>query len=139
GGGMGGGREGSRGGGGAGPWPRGALPFSRLPWGRAVTAAYGLFLLLRATRLLDSWRRTRRLLGRAEAAPPALAAVGAACAAAFGREMRLRLSREVSAPMTFGLRRPVIVLPEAYARSAGHEALRGALAHELAHVARRDR
>src|SRR6202008_4510701 len=50
----------------------------------------------------------------------------------------LRVSPDVAAPMTFGVLRPVIVLPEALARDADRSALRGVLVHELAHVQRRD-
>jgi len=121
-----------------GPWLTVPLAFSTLPWGRGVAAGYGLFLLLRSVRLLTAWRRTQQLLRRAQPAPAALAAAGAECAAAFGRDVELRLSAEVSAPMTFGVRRAVVVLPAAYALTASREGLSGALAHELAHIVRRD-
>jgi beta-lactamase regulating signal transducer with metallopeptidase domain len=103
-----------------------------------VAGAYLLFVLARAVRLATAWRRTRRLIRRAEAAPATLARPLADCAVAFGRDPEVRVSSEIAAPMTFGLRRPLIVLPSRFAGSAVADALRGALAHELSHVVRHD-
>jgi beta-lactamase regulating signal transducer with metallopeptidase domain len=106
--------------------------------GRAAAAAYLLFLLVRAIRLAAGWQRTGRLVRGSVPAPAHVLGAAAECGVAFGREPDVRVSSEVAAPMTFGVRRPVIVLPARFARGAGTETLRGALAHELAHVVRRD-
>ncbi len=52
-------------------------------------------------------------------------------------EVRLGISSEVAVPVTFGWRRPVVLLPEA-ARGWEEAQLREALLHELAHVRRHD-
>lgn len=52
-------------------------------------------------------------------------------------EVRLGISPAVAVPVTFGWRRPVVLLPEA-ARGWEEAQLREALLHELAHVRRHD-
>ena len=106
--------------------------------GRTAAIAYLLFLLIKAVRLRRAWRRTEGLVRRAEAASGSLVEVAADCAATFGRDASIRISGEIAAPMTFGVRRPVIVLPTRVARSGETASLRGVLAHELAHVVRND-
>jgi beta-lactamase regulating signal transducer with metallopeptidase domain len=61
------------------------------------------------------------------------------CAARIGvtRQVRLRRTREGSMPMTFGVRRPVILIP-AIADTWSVDRRRAVVLHELAHVARRD-
>lgn len=49
----------------------------------------------------------------------------------------IRYVRELEQPVTFGLRRPVVLLPESLLRES-HEVRRAVLAHELWHVRRRD-
>jgi beta-lactamase regulating signal transducer with metallopeptidase domain len=51
--------------------------------------------------------------------------------------VRVLVSDETSVPLTWGMRRPVVVLPAA-ATSWDEHRLRAVLLHELAHVARRD-
>jgi beta-lactamase regulating signal transducer with metallopeptidase domain len=51
--------------------------------------------------------------------------------------VELRLSRDVSSPVTFGLRRPVVVLPEVF-ETLDDDEKRGVVCHELVHVERRD-
>jgi beta-lactamase regulating signal transducer with metallopeptidase domain len=61
------------------------------------------------------------------------------CAPRLGVDCPVRLlrSREHGVPMTFGTRRPSIVIPE-FADAWTDERRRAVLLHELAHVARRD-
>ncbi len=47
-------------------------------------------------------------------------------------------SRDVSAPVSFGWLRPVILLPWPWRKDAGHPRVRHALAHEMTHVQRSD-
>jgi hypothetical protein len=54
------------------------------------------------------------------------------------REVALRTSATVGAPVLYGLRRPTILLPEGWVESLSPEDLRALLAHEVAHVKRRD-
>ncbi|HEY7213830.1 MAG TPA: M56 family metallopeptidase [Thermoanaerobaculia bacterium] len=76
---------------------------------------------------------------RRRAAPLAAPAILEEAAAAVGCRRRVRLleNREVAAPVTFGVFRPVILLPIGFA-SWPESRLRAVLLHELAHVARRD-
>lgn len=58
-------------------------------------------------------------------------------ASAWGVEADLRISEEVSGPVTFGFRRPIVLLPARFLSL--HESMRDAiLAHEILHVRRRD-
>jgi beta-lactamase regulating signal transducer with metallopeptidase domain len=102
--------------------------------GRLAAIGYLGFLLLKAVRLCGSWRRTQRIVRTARAAPATLSTT--ASGALEGVE--LRISDEAATPLTFGVRRPVIVIPSRFARTASRESLRAILAHEHAHVARRD-
>jgi beta-lactamase regulating signal transducer with metallopeptidase domain len=52
--------------------------------------------------------------------------------------VNVRRSRRASVPMVLGWRRPVILLPTSTAASLAPRQLRAVLAHELAHVRRRD-
>lgn len=53
------------------------------------------------------------------------------------RSVMLRRSDRVSAPLTYGILRPVILLPDAM-ENAGESSLRYVLAHELTHIRRWD-
>jgi BlaR1 peptidase M56 len=56
----------------------------------------------------------------------------------FGREVRLIVTDGVAEPLTFGLLRSVIVMPLHYVSQAPVDQLDMILAHELAHIRRRD-
>ena len=60
------------------------------------------------------------------------------CAARGIRPPLLRVSPRVQSPVLIGLRHPAILLPASYARDFDSETLRAVLAHELAHMERRD-
>jgi beta-lactamase regulating signal transducer with metallopeptidase domain len=72
-------------------------------------------------------------------ADPGTAAILAEAAVAVGCRRRVRLLRhgEMAAPVTFGVARPVILLPAAFP-SWPELRLRAVLLHELSHVARLD-
>jgi beta-lactamase regulating signal transducer with metallopeptidase domain len=101
---------------------------------RGLAYGYAALLSVLALRLARSWRKSARIVARAQAAPPGLAEL----ARELGAATELRVSPEIAAPMTFGVHEPVIVLPEALSRAASPTAVRGVLVHELAHVQRRD-
>ncbi len=111
-------------------------------WRTAALAA-GFFSLavsaLLLLRLAVAVRRLASLRAGAQPAPAAWQELFADCRRSLGvtQEVGLAVSPAVAVPVTFGLRRPLVLLPE---RAEGWEApsLREALLHELAHVRRRD-
>lgn len=62
----------------------------------------------------------------------------AAAQAGLARAPRLFVSARAAMPITFGLFRPAIVLPEKFADDLPPAQLHAVLLHEIAHVARRD-
>ena len=91
-------------------------------------------LLLGAYFLVGWLRFTRRFAG---AAPVGNETVDS-CVKAFGfrRPPVIRCTTDSRAPLTYGVRRPVVLLPADLL--ADREALRMILTHELAHIRRRD-
>ena len=91
-------------------------------------------LLLGAYFLVGWLRFTRRF---ADAAPVGNETIDS-CVKAFGfrRPPVIRCTTDSRAPLTYGVRRPVVLLPADLL--ADREALRMILTHELAHIRRRD-
>ncbi|HEX5760432.1 MAG TPA: M56 family metallopeptidase [Thermoanaerobaculia bacterium] len=118
--------------------PRGT-PFD---WRTAALAA-GFFSLavsaLLLLRLAVAVRRLASLRSGAQPAPAAWQELFAECRQRLGvtQEVGLAVSPAVAVPVTFGLRRPLVLLP-AGAGAWEAPSLREALLHELAHVERRD-
>jgi beta-lactamase regulating signal transducer with metallopeptidase domain len=99
-------------------------------------AAGALFLLARWG---GGWLFLRRLVRSAEPVQGPCAALFAACKAELGLRRRATLAThaQVRSPITLGLFRPIVLVPAGWADLAA-PMQRGALLHELAHVARRD-
>jgi len=103
-----------------------------------IWAACGLLVLLPyLVGLLAVWRlerRSRPLDGAAE-----LARIGRelSCRLGIARGVRLRLAGEAVLPMTFGVFRPVVLLPEE-ALAWPESKQRTLILHELAHIKRYD-
>jgi beta-lactamase regulating signal transducer with metallopeptidase domain len=95
--------------------------------------------LLLLIRLGLAVRGLSRLRAGARPAPPALQDLADQHRRrlGIGRAVHLAVSGSVTVPVTFGWRRPVVLLPEAAAGWAA-EPLREALVHELSHVRRGD-
>jgi hypothetical protein len=87
---------------------------------------YGAVASVLLVRLFAGWRAAR-----------SVAAVGDAIVIAGMDGARVHESRIVTTPMTVGVVRPVVLLPPAWRRWP-EEQLRAVLAHEMAHVRRRD-
>lgn len=108
---------------------------------RIVSVAYLVFLSLAALRFVRLWiskERLRRSVSFDGLSPSAIAAMKR-CMKLFGIE-RVELARSHSArvPYTLGVRPPLIVLPDSFYRDVDEETLLSVIAHEMAHVRRRD-
>lgn len=90
-------------------------------WARVWTGLYFCGSLVLVIRLIAGWWLARRLLGRSAFVP------------AFGAYE----SAGIAGPITIGVFAPKVVLPAGW-RNWPAETLRAVLAHERAHVARRD-
>lgn len=116
-------------------------PPATLPTLPFLAAAYLLFLLFRLVGLAYSGHRLYRLcrssyvsadLNSAQAIADDFAERLGAHAA------QVRYSPMISAPVSCGWWRPMILLPGGFASSVSADQLRATLAHELAHIRRRD-
>lgn len=107
----------------------------------AVLAVYGCVLLFFAARLLWGVWKTRRIARQASAVE--LEGGLAACWARYrlrlsGREAQIYCSRAVSGPVVVGMRSAVLLVPEGFLATVAAEDWEAALAHEFAHIERRD-
>ena len=105
-----------------------------------LALAWLLGCALMTLRLVTGHRRVRQILARSrpveEAA--ALGVLGTLCAEAGTRaDLKLRTG-PVGAAVLYGLHRPLILIPEVWVTSLPPDELRSLLAHEVAHVKRRD-
>jgi beta-lactamase regulating signal transducer with metallopeptidase domain len=110
------------------------------PWGTAAVGLYAAGLIGMAIQLAVQLSRVRRLSRRATAVQDsAWTRLLAECAGrmSVARPVRLLRNRACTMPMTFGTRRPSIVLP-AVADAWPDDRRRAVLLHELAHIARCD-
>lgn len=108
-----------------GPAVRHFFPIS-MPLFVLLLAAAGI--LVRFGFLLSGFQRLRRYRLHSQPLTPA---------SAWGVEADLRLSEEVASPVTFGLRKPVVLLPADF--PALGEGMRDAiLCHEVLHIRRHD-
>ncbi|MDR1191683.1 MAG: M56 family metallopeptidase, partial [Verrucomicrobiales bacterium] len=112
-----------------------------LPWDKIFTAGWLLGVAGGFWRMASSLSAARRLV--AGAAPVA----AAAWVAEFERlratltartEILLRSSAQILSPCVAGLWRPVVLVPAGMLTGTPPELLRAILAHELAHIRRRD-
>jgi TonB family protein len=100
--------------------------------------AYMAGLLLVAARFLAGAARTSRIVRNARRAPFVQAMVDTVCRElAIGRPVRTLESADAAVPMTWGMLRPVVLLPES-ARDWPSERLHAVVLHELIHVRRHD-
>ena len=114
---------------------------------RAAAALYFCFTMLMLARFARAWLKTRAIRRRALAVEPWPEPVQQAmetCRLKLtgGRSVRhspqLLSSPAVPGPVTVGVQRPTIILPPSMLDSGGPEDLTAALAHEMAHICRRD-
>jgi beta-lactamase regulating signal transducer with metallopeptidase domain len=122
-----------------------AAPAPVLPTEAGVDASsilLGLWITIAGLLLAHTARQAWRAARIRREAVPADGNIAALCATlagelALGRVPEVRLSAEIDGAMVIGLWRPTILLGER-AATLGDDELRLALAHELAHVRRRD-
>lgn len=118
----------------------GAQPFALEMPGRyegPVALVYLLLCCAAAARLLAAWRRMRSVVARSEHC--SLLQVYEAARRVAGDQPlpEIRMCNEVAGPALAGVLRPVLLLPES-AADLQPEELDAVLAHELAHLRRRD-
>ena len=106
-------------------------------------AAWGLIAIhgTAALSLLAQWgiglAALRRLYRSARGSTLDLEVAWNSLPGARGRDVELRISSAVDAPLTFGWRRPVVIVPSTMAGTGG-TALTFCLAHEWSHIERGD-
>jgi len=106
------------------------------PAGQAVAAVLVLGALARLAWLGLGFARLARLRRAAELLDPLSASIDRAVGLS-GADATLALSDGIDGPVTFGLRRPVVLLPKGFLELAP-DFQTTVVCHELAHVRRRD-
>jgi len=114
--------------------PAGPAQTAPVDWTAIAGAVILIGIAARLSWIALGAARLHRLRRRAEARP---AAGFDDLQAAIGTRAQILWTSDVRHPVTFGVGDPVILLPDAL-RSADAAAQRAVLAHELAHVRRRD-
>ena len=111
--------------------------------GWALLTLFGAFLIYRLFKLVQAWQTTRSIRRSAvELEPDAkIEEIIRNCEIELGtpaRPVRLLRSETLPVPVTMGLLRPVIILPDSLLREGNAELLTSAIGHEFIHVHRRD-
>ena len=111
--------------------------------GWALLILYGAFLLYRILNLVQAWLTTRSIRRSAVdvEADARVESIIRNCERELGtpaREVRVMRSETLPVPVTIGLLRPVIILPDSLLREGNSDLLTSAIGHEFIHVARRD-
>ncbi len=107
----------------------------------AIVSFYLLSLFFHLAMFLRAWRRTHeiRIDTYEREIPPGIAQVAARCRSAFTiGEIPIFSSVSATSPLTLGIFRPIVILPESLFDSTSTETLISALGHETAHIKRRD-
>lgn len=110
-------------------------------WITGFSVLYFVFLASCFSWFLNSWRKARRIWESAElrTLPASLTRNVERCRSAFGLEkVPVLCSRLVRGPATAGIRNPVVILPEFLLANEADEQWLSVLAHEFAHIHRRD-
>ena len=111
------------------------------PWAGLVWAVWLVGFLFLVKRLIRQHRKVSELIQRSHAVTdPQLRECMNKLATAMGlrRPVSLRSCVDLDAPVITGLRHPIILFPASALSSLEESPLRLALAHELAHLKRRD-
>ena len=106
-----------------------------------LVAIYVLLVFYALLRLVRAWRQTRKIVRAAfevelpESAKSIIETCGRAIAT---RRVRVLCSSSIPVPITLGVLRPVIILPQSLLNEIDDNLLISAVGHELVHIARRD-
>ena len=106
-----------------------------------LVAIYVLLVLYALLRIVRAWRRTRKIVRTSfEVELPAAAqSIIEVCGRAIvTRRVRVLCSSSIPVPITLGVLRPVIILPQSLLNEIDENLLISAVGHELVHIARRD-
>jgi beta-lactamase regulating signal transducer with metallopeptidase domain len=108
-----------------------------------LLCVYGVFLIYRGFKLTQAWFTTRRIRNLAVKVDgdEAVEAIVRRCEINLqinADRVRVYSSESLPVPVTAGLLRPVIILPEALLREGNTDLLTSAIGHEFIHVARHD-
>jgi beta-lactamase regulating signal transducer with metallopeptidase domain/protocatechuate 3,4-dioxygenase beta subunit len=109
---------------------------SSLSWTARLLGIWGIGMALLMLRLAIAYRKIVGLLQTSRPVPEEILVEVRRVADAIGcrREVHVRSSRQHAVPFLYGLRRPILVLPERMCQPAYRPQLPGIIAHELAHV-----
>lgn len=116
-------------------WRRPTLPWAFMTGGMLVVAGVGAAA---AHAAISSWRRTRAIVSalEASASEPSERLRRVAEAAGVDRVREVDVPQDVA--LCYGFRRPIVLVSETMVRRLAHDELLAVLAHEAAHVRRRD-
>ncbi len=106
-----------------------------------IVALYLLYLLFRIIRLGKALKETQwiRQTAYRRELTPSIESVVSSCRSAFGiKQVTVLCSSDITAPVTIGGFRPIIILPESLFSMTSEEMLGSALGHEIAHIKRKD-
>jgi beta-lactamase regulating signal transducer with metallopeptidase domain len=112
---------------------------AKLQWTLAIV--YLAILAYRLLRLAWAWRHTKHLVASvSDVSLPTTTeeVVGRLARQYCLDELLVGSSRETTSPFIAGIRRPMVVIPKSLLREASEADLSRVLAHEFAHVKRRD-
>jgi TonB family protein len=106
-----------------------------------LVAVYALVVFYALLRLARAWRQTRKIVRAAFEVelPESAQAIIERCGRAITtRRVRVLCSSSIPVPITLGVLRPAIILPQSLLNEIDDNLLISAVGHELVHIARRD-
>ncbi len=112
-----------------------------IKWPLVALTIWGIGVLVLSLRMARGWFWMRRLVAdstRVFEGPLMDAANKAAALLGLKTVPRLVVTGAQVSPFTCGVRRPLVVLPKTFVQKANRHSLLAVLAHEFAHVRRRD-
>ena len=110
-----------------------------LTW--VLVAGYAIFVSYRGARLGWAWKQTNRIRYAASSRPlpENLLAVAGQCFGALRvSPVAILYSSAIQGPLTLGIRKPVLILPERFFAQVTEGDLACALCHEISHIRRHD-